>query len=349
MGEVVKFKESNWRQKSRLTWFKEGDSNTAFFHRAVKFKVKRKIIFGMRIGNSWISKPKELKEKVFNFFRNHFSCSSRRWGLDLALKFKRLKDAEVLSLEIFFSMKEIKEAAWSCDENKAPGPDVTELLHLLFGEAENLRVIEGFKEVIRGHLISHLQSTDDTILFLRADEDVKSCLVGFDVEEEFMFKMVAICKCKIEALPFMYLGNPLGANPKKISTWDSIVEKVETKLVGWKCRSLSWAGRVVCINVVLSSLPIYYMSIFQAPITVIKKIDKIRRNFLWGGVGGRRSMVKVNWNLIYLPKAKGGAGVIDLRVKNKSLLTKWCWRFAVEREALWRKLITAKYGTPFQY
>ncbi|KAH1091895.1 hypothetical protein J1N35_019152 [Gossypium stocksii] len=92
--------------------------------------------------------------------------------------------------------------------------------------------------------------------------------------------MAAICKCKIEALPFMYLGIPLGADPKKISTWDGIVEKVERKLAGWKCRSLSWAGRVVCINAVLSSLPIYYMSIFQAPIVVIKKIDKIRRNFL---------------------------------------------------------------------
>ncbi|KAH1091894.1 hypothetical protein J1N35_019151 [Gossypium stocksii] len=110
MGEVVKFKESIWRQKSRLTWLKEGDSNTTSFHRAVKFKVKRKIIFGMRIGNSWFSEPKELKEKVFNFFRNHFSYPSRRCGLDLALKFKRLKDTEALSLKKSFSMEEIKEA-----------------------------------------------------------------------------------------------------------------------------------------------------------------------------------------------------------------------------------------------
>lgn len=58
-------------------------------------------------------------------------------------------------------------------------------------------------------------------------------------------------------------------------------------------------------------------------------------------------MAKVKWNQICLPKAKGGAGVVDIRVKNKSLLAKWCWRFAVDREALWRKIIAAKYGNSY--
>ncbi|KAH1131306.1 hypothetical protein J1N35_002684 [Gossypium stocksii] len=60
---------------------------------------------------------------MFNFFRNHFSCSSRNWRIDLALNFKRLRDADVARLEKPFSLEEIKEAVWSCDENKAPGPD----------------------------------------------------------------------------------------------------------------------------------------------------------------------------------------------------------------------------------
>ena len=29
---------------------------------------------------------------------------------------------------------------------------------------------------------------------------------------------------------------------------------------------------------------------------------------------------------------------------NKALLCKWSWRFAVEREALWRQVICGKYG-----
>lgn len=123
LGVFSRFKESIWRQKSRMTWLKVGDSNIAFFHRAVKFKAKRKTVYGMKIGNEWLSDPKALKAKMFNFFRNHFSYHSRKWSMDLEFNFKRLRDIDVASLEKPFSMEEIKEVVWSYDENKAPGPD----------------------------------------------------------------------------------------------------------------------------------------------------------------------------------------------------------------------------------
>ncbi|KAH1073879.1 hypothetical protein J1N35_026207 [Gossypium stocksii] len=106
-----------------MIWLKEGDSNTAFFHRVVKFKAKRKIVFGMKIGNSWFIEPKVLKERMFKFFKNHFSYPSRRWIMDLELNFKRLRDVYVMNLEKPFSLEEINEAVWSCDENKALGLD----------------------------------------------------------------------------------------------------------------------------------------------------------------------------------------------------------------------------------
>lgn len=56
-------------------------------------------------------------------------------------------------------------------------------------------------------------------------------------------------------------------------------------------------------------------------------------------------MARIKWNRICFPKNKGGVGVIDIKIKNKSLLAKWSWRFTLEREALWRKIIAAKYGS----
>ncbi|KAK8368557.1 hypothetical protein V6Z11_A01G049800 [Gossypium hirsutum] len=54
---ALKFKELLWRQKSRMMWFKEGDANTKFFHRAVKIKAKRRTIYRMKIGNAWCNNP----------------------------------------------------------------------------------------------------------------------------------------------------------------------------------------------------------------------------------------------------------------------------------------------------
>ncbi|RVW83895.1 hypothetical protein CK203_042030 [Vitis vinifera] len=43
-------------------------------------------------------------------------------------------------------------------------------------------------------------------------------------------------------------------------------------------------------------------------------------------------------------KRKGGLSVRNLALLNKALLCKWSWRFAVEKETLWRQVICAKYG-----
>ncbi|RVW70862.1 putative ribonuclease H protein [Vitis vinifera] len=43
-------------------------------------------------------------------------------------------------------------------------------------------------------------------------------------------------------------------------------------------------------------------------------------------------------------KRKGGLGVKSLRTFNRALLSKWSWRFANERKALWNQVIRRKYG-----
>ena len=37
-------------------------------------------------------------------------------------------------------------------------------------------------------------------------------------------------------------------------------------------------------------------------------------------------------------------GVKSLSILNRALLFKWSWRFAVERESLWRLVISRKFG-----
>lgn len=60
------------------------------------------------------------------------------------------------------------------------------------------------------------------------------------MDEEFLYRLAATCKCNIGSLPFEYLGIPLGADSRRISTWNVIVEKFKTKLSGWKSQTLSF-------------------------------------------------------------------------------------------------------------
>ena len=141
-----------------------------------------------------------------------------------------------------------------------------------------------------------------------------------------------------------YLGLPLGAKSKDKTIWNPILEKIERRLVGWKCLYLSKGGRVTLIKSTLSNLPTYFLSLFPIPAAVANRIEKLQRNFLWGGIGDEPKFHLVNWATICSPVASGGLGIRKVRLFNEALLRKWLWRFGMERAALWRQVIAVKYG-----
>ena len=92
--------------------------------------------------------------------------------------------------------------------------------------------------------------------------------------------------CKIGSLPMSYLGLPLGAKHKALGVWDSVEERFRKRLTSWKIQYISKGGRVTLIRSTLSSLPIYYLSLFRMPQKVCARLERIQRQFLWGGGGG---------------------------------------------------------------
>lgn len=45
-----------------------------------------------------------------------------------------------------------------------------------------------------------------------------------------------------------------------------------------------------------------------------------------------------------MDKREGGLATRRLSIPNKVLLGKWCWRFSIERDSFWKKVIIRKYG-----
>jgi len=100
----------------------------------------------------------------------------------------------------------------------------------------------------------------------------------------------------------------------------------------------------VLINSILDALPTYLMSVFPLPAKVEERIDALRRNFLWHGEKEYKGFHLVEWKTLLLSKKQGGLAIKNLRKQNKSLLMKWLWRFPLEEQSLWGRVIQAKYG-----
>lgn len=150
--------------------------------------------------------------------------------------------------------------------------------------------------------------------------------------------------CTQGSLPFKYLGLPVGANSGRTVTWEPLLEILNQRLNNWENKYISIGGRIVLLNSVLNSIPIFYLSFMKMPSKVWRKIVRIQREFLWGGVSGGRSINWVSWKEVCQPKHKGGLGMRDVRVINLSLLAKWRWRLIQDGAELWRKVLREKYG-----
>ena len=140
-----------------------------------------------------------------------------------------------------------------------------------------------------------------------------------DDEEE----LAAAIGCKVGSLPTTYLGLPLGAQYRSLAVWDGVKERMRKKLARWKSRYISKGGRITLIRSALANMPIYFMSMLSMPRKVRPRLERIQRDFLWGGGALERKLHLVRWDLVCLEKCNGGLGVKSLSILNKALLCKW--------------------------
>jgi hypothetical protein len=105
---------------------------------------------------------------------------------------------------------------------------------------------------------------------------------------------------------------------------------------------MSIAGRKTLIDSSLNNAPIYQMSIYLLPKTVVYRLDKIRTTFFWQGGDTKKKYHLVKWTRICKSKKRGGLGIKDIRKMNLSLLCKWLWK--LDREVgLWQQIVKHKY------
>ncbi|GAU48536.1 hypothetical protein TSUD_282880 [Trifolium subterraneum] len=121
--DQLHFKESLIKQKSRLKWVREGDSNSRFFHASIKSRRRRNQLSILRRGEEWIQGVDNIKSEVKNYFVTNFTEDWHNRPFVHGINFNVLSAKDNDFLLQPFSEEDVREVLWSCDGNKSPGPD----------------------------------------------------------------------------------------------------------------------------------------------------------------------------------------------------------------------------------
>jgi hypothetical protein len=124
--------------------------------------------------------------------------------------------------------------------------------------------------------------------------------------------------------------------------WKPIEDQFEKKLASWLGKLLSYGDRLVLINSVLTSIPMFLLSFFAIPIGVRKRLDFYRSRFFWQSDEHKKKYKLTRWNIICRPKDQGGLRIEVLDIKNICLLCKWLFKLLSE-EGVWQELLKNKY------
>ena len=73
--------------------------------------------------------------------------------------------------------------------------------------------------------------------------------------------------------PFRYLRIPIHHTKILNSDWKAVEERFEKGFNSWNAKHVSYSGRLILINSVLSSLPMFIISFFRITKGVITKLD----------------------------------------------------------------------------
>ncbi|XP_021996242.2 uncharacterized protein LOC110893442 [Helianthus annuus] len=140
-------------------------------------------------------------------------------------------------------------------------------------------------------------------------------------------------------LPVRYLGVPLISTRLTYNDCKRLVENMESRITDWKSKSLSFAGRVQLVRSVLSSMHVYWASMFILPKRIVKDLEDRMRRFLWAQGNNIKGKAKVKWSQVCLPKREGGLGIRRVRDMNNALMVTHIWSLITLRESLWVKWV----------
>ena len=195
-------------------------------------------------------------------------------------------------------------------------------------QAENLKQIHGVRVGRNGPSFTHLLFVDDSLLFLRKDaksiENIKLILDWYcaisgqklnlnksdlfcspNMHPDDQSALAQTLQVNLVQNPSKYLGMDFKLRGNRCADFQFLVDKLQSRLQGWKIRLLSQAGRSTLISSVLQALPLYTFACFKVPDTICNKMDSIVRSFWCEHEQGERNLHLIGWESVCQSKGDG--------------------------------------------
>nr|GEU37982.1 putative reverse transcriptase domain-containing protein [Tanacetum cinerariifolium] len=172
----------------------------------------------------------------------------------------------------------------------------------------------------------------------------KSKIMGVHVDAKKVNRAATKLGCLVFIIPFAYLGSIVGWNMSRKHLWNETMDKVKKRSSKWKMNTLSIGGRLTLIKSVLSSTPLYHLSLFKAPMGVLNYIESLRSHLFNGHDIKSKKATWVNWKKALVAKDRGGLGISSLYAMNRGEFASTPF-FAQPAIEEWKRLLICYFHT----
>ncbi|WMV25245.1 hypothetical protein MTR67_018630 [Solanum verrucosum] len=171
----------------------------------------------------------------------------------------------------------------------------------------------------------------------------KSNLFVAGVDDETQGKLLKMTGFTLGQLLIKYLGLPLSSKKWTRVGCQQLIMKITNRINIGYSKLLSYAGRIQVVTAVLFSIHNFWGSVFILPKSILKEVDKIYRNYIWGSNEEKRKVPLVAWEKICRPKKFGGLNVKGCNNWNVASVGKLLWQLSEKQDILWVKWVHGLY------